>query len=131
MMKAIATHSLTRCLLALAARLEKIIADRGVASRNKARDIIRAGRVKVDNRVVLSPDRRFDEALEGIAIDGNELPPVPLLIAFHKPKGVHCTMGDPQGRPSLKEAVPEVWARMGLHPVSARVCALRSPASAC
>lgn len=43
-------------------------------------------------------------------------PDVPRLALFHKPLGVHSTLRDPQGRPSLATAASEL-VQLGLHPV--------------
>ncbi len=42
--------------------------------------------------------------------------PLPLLVAYHKPLGMHSTMGDPMGRPNLEDALPPRLAKI-FHPV--------------
>jgi 23S rRNA pseudouridine2605 synthase len=97
-------------------RLERILSNRGAGSRREVAAYIKSGRVRVDGKVVKSPSEKVLEA-SCIILDKAEVKPVPLLVAFHKPLDVLSAMGDPSGRPSLKDFVPPEWERMGLHPV--------------
>ena len=78
--------------------------------------MIKSGRVRVENTAVRSPSTKFPENCP-ITVDGEPVLSVPLLMAYYKPLGVLSAMGDPSGRPTLLEAVPPEWTRMGLHPV--------------
>jgi pseudouridine synthase len=62
---------------------------------------------------VTEPTSRDDGA---VALDGEALLVPPRLAVFHKPLGVHSTVEDDQGRPSLGTAASELLA-LGLHPV--------------
>lgn len=42
--------------------------------------------------------------------------PLPILVAYHKPLGVHSTIGDPMGRPNLEDALPPRLQK-SFHPV--------------
>jgi len=96
-------------------RLERLVAKRLGVPRKEARRSIRSGRVMVGGTPVKDPAHtvRGDEALE---IDGTRCDPAPRVVAYHKPPGVLSTVGDPQGRPSLREVAAE-WLALGLHPV--------------
>ncbi len=96
-------------------RLEKDLAKRSGCSRKQARAWIRRGRVAVDGLVVRDSAMQTAPVAE-LSLDGEVLALAPVAVAFHKPEGVQCTVGDPFGRRSLQEAAAPLLA-MGLHPV--------------
>lgn len=99
-------------------RLQKILARAGVASRRAAEEMIRAGRVAVDGRVVSELGTKADPQQQAISLDGRPLPRQEALAYWmvHKPAGVICTVDDPQGRPKVVDLLPpEVRGR--LYPV--------------
>ena len=86
-------------------RLNAFLARAGVASRRRADELIKAGRVTVNgepgqlNTVVGARDR--------VVVDGHEVQRQPLrYVLLHKPAGVVTTARDPQGRPTVVELVP-------------------------
>jgi 23S rRNA pseudouridine2605 synthase len=95
----------------LEGRLARLL---GVA-RKDARRLVRRGRVTVDGEPCRDPARSVGDDT-ALAVDGEPVAAAPRLVAFHKPPGVQCTVGDPHGRPSLREVVGE-WLDRGLHPV--------------
>jgi 23S rRNA pseudouridine2605 synthase len=87
-------------------RLNAFLARAGVASRRRADELIKAGRVTVNgepgrlNTVVGAHDR--------VAVDGQAVERRPLrYVLLHKPSGVVTTARDPQGRPTVVELVPD------------------------
>ncbi|MFM8633063.1 MAG: pseudouridine synthase [Candidatus Nanopelagicus sp.] len=84
-------------------RLNKIIADAGIASRRAADQLILDGRVSVDGVVVNTLGNKFDPIINQIQVDGESLSTVKskTYLMFHKPVGIISTMSDPQGRPNL------------------------------
>lgn len=84
-------------------RLNKIIADAGIASRRAADQLILEGRVSVDGQVVLELGSKFDPEISDIKVDGESLNinKSKTYLAFHKPPGVISTMSDPEGRSNL------------------------------
>jgi 23S rRNA pseudouridine2605 synthase len=84
-------------------RLNKIIADAGIASRRAADQLILEGRVSVDGQVVLELGSKFDPEISDIKVDGESLNvnKSKTYLAFHKPAGVISTMSDPEGRSNL------------------------------
>lgn len=84
-------------------RLNKIIADAGVASRRGADQLILDGRVSVDGYVVIELGSKFDPQINKIQVDGESLnlKKSNTYIAFNKPAGVISTMSDPEGRENL------------------------------
>ena len=94
-------------------RLQKVLARAGIASRRAAEELITAGRVKVDGRIIDQLGVRVDPRKAKIEVDGNRLMPEPLVyIVLHKPRGVMCTLSDPEGRPTVAELLKAVEARV-------------------
>ncbi|MEQ1567206.1 MAG: pseudouridine synthase [Myxococcota bacterium] len=97
-------------------RLDRWIANRTGASRRIVDRAIRAGQVTVDGVEVRDAGAPVGPEAK-ITVDGEPLPePPPRLALFHKPLGVHSTVGDPHGRPNLEGAAADLVDR-GLHPV--------------
>ena len=81
-------------------RLQNVLSHRGVASRRHAAEIIAAGRVTVDGRVVTEPGVRVDPAAVRITVDGRPLDVAEektRTILMYKPAGVLSTLSDPFG----------------------------------
>lgn len=86
-------------------RLQKVLAQAGIASRRTGEEMIAAGRVEVNGKLVTEQGRRVDPARDVIRVDGSRIPPARhhLYVVLNKPRGVVSTMDDPQGRPTLQE----------------------------
>src|SRR6266705_3087154 len=86
-------------------RLQKIIAAGGIASRRKAEEIIAAGRVTLNGKVVVEQGTKADPQRDVICVDGKPLKSRERLLYFllHKPKGYVTTVSDPEGRPTIME----------------------------
>jgi 23S rRNA pseudouridine2605 synthase len=84
-------------------RLQKLLAQSGVASRRRCEELMLAGLVEVDGEVVTRLGTKVDPARAVIRVEGRRLPPRSphVYLALHKPRGVVSTMSDPQGRPTL------------------------------
>ena len=94
-------------------RLQKVLARAGIASRRAAEELITKGRVKVDGRVVDQLGVRVDPRKAKVEVDGNRLMAEPLVyIVLHKPRGVMCTLSDPEGRPTVAELLTPVGVRV-------------------
>jgi len=97
-------------------RLQKIIARAGLSSRRGAEDLITAGRVRVNGRVVTELGAKADGRKDRIEVDGRRLSDEDLVyVLLHKPRGCVSTVKDPQGRPTVTDLVAAVAAR--LYPV--------------
>jgi len=98
-------------------RLQKILAAAGVASRRKAEEIIIAGRVTVNGRLVTELGTKADASLDSICVDGQRLKPAETHRYFllHKPKGYVTTVSDPEGRPTVMQLMSGLRER--LYPV--------------
>jgi 23S rRNA pseudouridine2605 synthase len=91
----------------LGRRLQKVLAEAGVASRRACEQLIAAGRVEVDGDIVTRLGARVDPATAVIRVDGARLAPASahVYLVLNKPRGVVSTMADPGGRPSLGDLV--------------------------
>ena len=89
-------------------RLQKALAQAGVASRRASEELIAAGRVEVNGKVVTEQGMRVDPERDTIRVDGSRIPPPRrhLYLVLNKPRGVVSTMDDPDGRPTLEQYVP-------------------------
>lgn len=80
-------------------RLQKVMADAGVASRRQCEAMIREGLVTVNRKQVTSLPVFVDIRQDRIVVDGRRLKFEPkVYYLLHKPKKVVCTNNDPQGR---------------------------------
>jgi 23S rRNA pseudouridine2605 synthase len=95
--------------------LLRTLAQRAGLSRREASRRILQGRVEVEGQICLDPAQPVaDDAL--LVMDDLPLRVPPRVALWHKPMGVHSTVSDPQGRPSLGTAARELL-ELGLHPV--------------
>ncbi|MBV8552747.1 MAG: rRNA pseudouridine synthase [Acidobacteriaceae bacterium] len=84
-------------------RLQKILANAGVASRRKAEELILAGRVSVNGKTITELGSKADVAIDKVKVDGRVLtaPKHHLYVALNKPKNVVTTVRDPEGRETV------------------------------
>ena len=86
-------------------RLNAYLARAGVASRRRADDLIRSGRVRVNGEV--GQLNTVVGRRDVVEVDGARIERQPLsYVLLHKPAGVVTTASDPQGRPTVVELVP-------------------------
>ena len=91
-------------------RLQKFLADAGVASRRASEQFIVAGRVIVNGKVVRELGTKIDPDKDHVTVDGRPLKAKrKLYLAVHKPKGYICSRNDPEGRPSVNDLLPREW----------------------
>ncbi|AFR49330.1 pseudouridine synthase [Gordonia sp. KTR9] len=90
-------------------RLQKVLAQAGVASRRGAEEMIAAGRVEVDGEIVTEQGMRINPDTAIIRVDGARviMDETRQYLAFNKPKGWQSTMSDDQGRPSVGDVIAE------------------------
>lgn len=98
-------------------RLQKLLAAGGVASRRKAEELITAGRVTVNGKVVTELGRKADFGKDRIAVDGKpvERKERKIYVLLYKPKGYLCTVSDTHERPTVLDLLPDWHVR--LYPV--------------
>ena len=95
-------------------RLQKILARAGIGSRRKAEQLIRQGRVSVDNRVVTEMGLKVDPEHDRIEFDGKPVKfgEKKVYYLLNKPRGYVCTLNDPQGRPIVSSLLKGVTERI-------------------
>lgn len=97
-----------------AVRLQKVLAQAGVASRRAAEQMIAQGRVSVDGDVIREMGVRVDPEQSVIHVDGMrlELRSDVVHLALNKPRGVHSTMSDDHGRRCVGDLVADRAQRL-------------------
>ena len=90
-------------------RLQKLLAQSGVASRRKCEELMLAGEVEVDGEVVTRLGTKVDPVVAVVRVSGRRLPPVSphVYLVLNKPRGVVSTMSDPEGRRTLSDVVAD------------------------
>ncbi|WP_038084920.1 pseudouridine synthase [Tumebacillus flagellatus] len=87
-------------------RLQKVLAQAGVASRRKCEEIITAGQVKVNGTVITELGTKVDPERDRIEVDGQPISfENKVYILLNKPKGVVTTAFDPQGRKTVIDLI--------------------------
>jgi 23S rRNA pseudouridine2605 synthase len=94
----------------LAIRLQKFLADAGLASRRAAEQFILDGRVEVNGRVVRQLGTKVDPLHDKIRVDGQPVRTKrKLYVALNKPRGCVCSRKDEFERPTIYELLPKEW----------------------
>ena len=92
-------------------RLQKFLAEAGVASRRAGEQVILDGRVTVNGKPVRLLGSKVDPEHDKVEVDGK---PVrgqrKLYVALHKPKGCVCSRKDEHGRKTIYELMPKEWS---------------------
>jgi 23S rRNA pseudouridine2605 synthase len=97
-------------------RLQKVLANAGVASRRKCEELITAGKVTVNGEVVTELGVKADPTKDFITVSGKAIKQeAKVYIIFNKPKGVITSVSDPQGRSVVTDYLKEIKER--LYPV--------------
>ena len=86
-------------------RLQKIIAQAGIVSRRKAEELITAGRVQVNGKIVTELGTKADIEKDHIRVDGKLLqgPEAQRYYMLNKPRGYVTTLHDPEKRPTVMQ----------------------------
>lgn len=94
-------------------RLQKLLSERGVASRRKAEDLIAQGKVRVNGHPAKLGDSA-DPYRDLVTVSGKKLPPAEagVYLLLHKPRGVVTTLQDEKGRRCVAELVRNVGVRV-------------------
>jgi len=95
-------------------RLQKVLAQAGLASRREAEQWIQAGRVSVNGKVVTTLGTQADPAVDRIAVDGkvvNRLAPK-VYYLLNKPPGYVSTCEDELGRPTVLDLLKPMKFRL-------------------
>ena len=94
-------------------RINKYIASAGIASRRKADELIKDGKVKVNGAVLTEPGYDVQEG-DQVEVNGNAVESAEKLVyyALNKPLGYITTTDDEQDRPTVLELMTDVTARI-------------------
>ena len=97
-----------------AERLQKILAHAGVASRRKAEELIEAGHVSVNGKVVRELGSKADLDQDLIQVDGRTIRETQdkVYYVLYKPAGCVTTLSDPENRPTIKAYLEEIPERV-------------------
>jgi 23S rRNA pseudouridine2605 synthase len=91
-------------------RLQKFLAEAGVASRRAGEQIILAGRVAVNGQTVRELGLKVDPAHDRVTVDDRPLKARrKIYVALNKPRGLVCSRKDELGRPTVYELLPAEW----------------------
>lgn len=94
-------------------RLQKFLAECGVASRRASEKLIVEGRVSVDGRVVTELGTKIDPDTQRVSFDGKPvMREEKIWLMLNKPTGVICTSDDPEGRERVIDLVSGVKGRL-------------------
>ena len=101
-------------------RLQKLIAAAGLASRRHAEEMITAGEVTVNGKLVTELGTKADPERDHIKVRGRLINPIlkareKVYVLLNKPRGYLSSVSDPEGRPLVTELVPQSLGH--LHPV--------------
>src|SRR5438270_507788 len=99
-------------------RLQKVIANAGIASRRKAEELISGGAVTVNGKVVTELGTKADPDVDYVKVNGKLLRGTQknIYVMLNKPKGYVTTVSDPEGRPTVMQLLDQ-----GTRGVHARV----------
>jgi pseudouridine synthase len=88
--------------------LERILSKAGLGSRTDARKWIGAGRVRVNGKLIRTPDHWVDPQRDSVTIDGKPIrAPEKIYLLLYKPKGYLTTHKDPQGRRTIYDLIQD------------------------
>ncbi len=95
-------------------RLQKVLAQAGVASRRRCEELMLSGVVEVNGEVVTRMGTRVDPVRDVIRVEGRRLPPASehAYLVLNKPRGVVSSMADEQGRRDLSSIVSHRQERL-------------------
>ena len=89
--------------------LDRVLSKAGLGSRTEARSWIGSGRVRVNGKLVQTPDHWVDMARDRVTLDGKPIERAERkYILLYKPKGYVTTYRDPDGRPTVYDLIRDV-----------------------
>lgn len=100
-------------------RINKFLAECGIASRRNCETLVTEGRVKVNGRKVLKLATDVDPEKDNVSVDDKKVERIHkhIYIMLNKPKGYICTTNDEAGRKTVLELVKDKYGDKRLFPV--------------
>ncbi|MBO5214734.1 MAG: rRNA pseudouridine synthase [Clostridia bacterium] len=100
-------------------RINKFLAECGIASRRNCEALVLEGRVKVNNKKVLKLATDVDPESDLVSVDDKPVKPIGkhLYIMLNKPKGYVCTTSDELGRKTVMELLKDKYPGKRIFPV--------------
>ena len=90
-------------------RLQKYMAECGVASRRKCEEYITSGKVKVNGKTVCELGTKVDPEIDIVEVDGKKIGEErKVYILLNKPVGYVTTVSDEQGRKTVMELLKNI-----------------------
>ncbi len=95
-------------------RINRILSLAGLASRRKADELIKAGRIRIDGLVIREPGTRALWGIDSIEVDGQEIPKPfkRVYLMLNKPFGYICALSDPAERPIVSDLLKDIKERV-------------------
>lgn len=94
-------------------RLQKFLADAGIASRRASEQVILEGRVTVNGKVAQTLGTKVDPLHDRVSVDGRAVKAKrKLYIAVNKPEGYICSRSDPEQRKTVHDLLPREWSNL-------------------
>jgi len=94
-------------------RLQKFLAEAGVASRRASEQIILEGRVEVNGQTISELGRKIDPLHDRVKLDGKPVRSKrKIYLALNKPRGLVCSRQDELGRATIYELLPKEWGHL-------------------
>lgn len=97
----------------MAERLQKFMAECGVASRRKSEELISAGKVRINGKTAVLGDK-VEPTKDKVTLNGKRISPAKksVYIMLNKPRGYITTMSDEQGRKCVASLVSDIKTRV-------------------
>jgi pseudouridine synthase len=97
-------------------RIQKVIAQAGIASRRAAEDLIRSGEVFLNGQIVKQMGQKMLIGIDHLSVEGRRVDISPKqkteVYALYKPKNCITTLNDPQGRVAINDFFPQTSSRL-------------------
>jgi 23S rRNA pseudouridine2605 synthase len=94
-------------------RLQKFLADAGIASRRASEQVILEGRVIVNGKVAQTLGTKVDPLHDRVTVDGRPVRAKrKLYLAVNKPEGYICSSADPERRKTVHDLLPREWSNL-------------------
>mgnify|MGYP000641847739 CR=1 FL=1 len=90
-------------------RLQRVMAAGGIASRRKCEEMIESGKVKVNGIRVDFLPAWVNPKVDKITVEDHKIKfhAEPVYLMYYKPRGIICTMSDPEGRPCIGDIIQQ------------------------